>query len=95
MIIQIYNWSIVISAIMIYFVFVLDSSDDEVVLVDKKLAFLLTIVPVVNTIVILYFIQCYILIPLKRYVIRKYIWYKVNKLIRKYNSRNKQNKIKL
>lgn len=87
--IQIYNWSIVISAIIIFYTCLKDEDfqDGMPLGLNKHVTLFLCIIPVLNTYIIIQFIYLDILQPIKSWIMFKFIMWRVNKLIKKFNKR--------
>jgi hypothetical protein len=88
-IIQIYNWSIVVSAIVIFYSCLNDDKfqDGMPLGLNKYAALFICIVPILNTYIVFKFIQLDILQPIKSWIMFKYVIWKVNKIIKKFNKR--------
>lgn len=93
MILQVYNWSIVISAIIIIFTCINDKDfqDGMPLGLNKYVTLFISIVPILNTFVIFYYIYTDIIQPIKHWIILKIVLWKVRQIVKKFNKRQLNN----
>jgi hypothetical protein len=93
MILQIYNWSILISALILILHTIPDKDiqDSLPFGVNKYAILLISLIPVFNTYLILMFFYLEVLVPIKDWIVFQMVMYKVNKLIKKFKDNEKEN----
>jgi hypothetical protein len=93
MILQIYNWSILISALILVLHTVPDKDvQDSIPLgLNKYSILLLSLVPVLNTTMIIMFIYLEVVLPIRDWVVFQLVMYKINKLIKRLEDNEKEN----